>query len=380
VSSTLPNSKTKSVKAAVYAPYVYRWMLDFVRALSELSGEVRFYSRGIFGNYPWKQYEQRVRLMNKQRFFGAVINYARYRPDVVVLLASETLTSLAIYMVSKIIGTSTVLVIEENRERTYASALVQSLAFLKRLFVVATHRSADVLVAESQPSEDYLLRMGCAIERIHVVPHGTNIDDFQPRPKNRQLAALIGLSEDDLRATIVLFVGEFSAYKGAEFLAQAIIQFSNLGEVIFLIPSHGSVFLKHKPQFNAMKNVYAYPSLDDECMPDLYNLSDIVVVPSELREAGSSDRSPNSLIEAMACGKAVIGTTVGGIPAIMDEAGLSIRPNDPAAIAEAISALNADKELREMLGTRARERAVTALNNRIYARHILELWKQAEHA
>jgi glycosyltransferase involved in cell wall biosynthesis len=154
----------------------------------------------------------------------------------------------------------------------------------------------------------------------------------------------------------------------------------NLNGVVFLIPSQGSVFLKHQLQFNAMKNVYTYPPLDDESMPHLYNLSDIVVVPSEQNEAGSSDRSPNSLIEAMACGKAVIGTTVGGIPAIMGQAGVLIRPNDPTAIAEAISALNADEALREVLGTSARERAITALDNRLYARHILELWKQAEHA
>ena len=155
------------------------------------------------------------------------------------------------------------------------------------------------------------------------------------------MATLLGLSEDDLLATVVLFVGEFSEYKGAEFLAQAIIHFPDLDEVIFLIPSQGSVFLKYELQFNLMENVYTYSPLDDECMPYLYNLSDIVVVPSELREKGSSDRSPNSLIEAMASGKAVVGTTVGGIPAIMDRAGVLIRPNDPTAIAEAISALNA---------------------------------------
>lgn len=380
VSATLQNVKTNSVKAAVYAPYIYRWMLDFVGALSELTGEVRFYSRGIFGNYPWKRYEQCVRLVNKRRFFGAVINYARYRPDVVVLLASETLTSLAFYIVSKIIGTSIVLIVEENRERTYASVVLRGLAPLKRLFVIATHRSADVLIVESQPSKDYLLRMGCAIEHIHVMPHGTNIDDFRPRPKSTQLAASLGLSEDDLHAMVVLFVGEFSEYKGAEFLSQAIIRFPNLNGVIFLIPSQGSVFLRHQLEFNAMKNVYTYPSLDDECIPHLYNLSDVVIVPSEQSEAGSSDRSPNSLIEAMACGKAVIGTNVGGIPAIMGQAGVLIRPNDPTVIAEAILALEADEKHRELLGAKARERAITVLNNRLYARHILEFWKQTAHA
>jgi glycosyltransferase involved in cell wall biosynthesis len=351
-------------------------MLDFVRELSGLSGEVRFYSRGIYGNYPWKKYEQRVRLVNKQRLFGAVINYARYRPDVAVLLASETLTSLVIYVMSKIIGTSIVLIVEENRERTYASALLRPLAFVKRLFVVAAHRSADVLIAESQPSEDYLLRMGCAVERIHVVPHGANIDDFQPRPKSRQLAALLGLTENDLRATLVLFVGEFSNYKGAEFMAQSILHFPDLDAVIFLIPSQGSVFLKHKFQFNAMKNVYAYSPLDDECMPYLYNLSDIVVVPSKLCEGGSSDRSPNSLIEAMACGKAVIGTNVGGIPTIMGNAGVLIHPNDANAISEAILSLLNDQEAIVQLGFRARDRAVTVLNNRVYATRIRDLWRR----
>jgi glycosyltransferase involved in cell wall biosynthesis len=114
-------------------------------------------------------------------------------------------------------------------------------------------------------------------------------------------------------------------------------------------------------------------------MPYLYNLCDIVVVPSKLCDAGSSDRSPNSLIEAMACGKAVIGTAVGGIPTIMDQAGLLIQPNDPAAIVQAISQLIVDTQLRETLGKEARTRAVTTLNNHVYARRIFELWKQAAH-
>lgn len=372
------NSAMNSVRAAVYAPYIYRWMLDFVHELSDLLGEVRFYSRGTYGNYPWKQYEQCVRLMNKQRLFSAVIDYLRYRPDFIILLGSETPLSLILYLLSKIVRTNLVLVVEENRERTFASVMLRYLARVKRLFVVAAHRNAAVLVAESEPAKD-LLRMGCAPERVHVVPHGTNTADFQPRPKSQRLAKLLSLSANDLLASIVLFVGEFSEYKGAEFMTQAILTFPNPSEAIFLIPSQGSIFLRYQSQFNTMKNVYAYSSLDDECMPHLYNLSDIVAVPSKLCEAGSSDRSPNSLIEAMACGKAVIGTAVGGIPTIMDQTGLLIQPNDPAAIVQAISVLTADTQLRETLGKEARTRAVTTLNNRVYARRIFELWKRAAH-
>jgi glycosyltransferase involved in cell wall biosynthesis len=377
VGDSLQKSQLNSLKAAVYAPYIYRWMLDFVRELSNLLGEVRFYAQGIYGNYPWKQYERYVRLINKRTLFRVIADYLRYRPDVVIILGSETGISLAMTALSSIIGTSKVLIVEENRERTFASLFLRCLSRVKRQCVVATHKGADVLVAESQPAKDYLVRMGCRQKRIHIIPHGTNISEFKPHIKSQLLATRLGLSENDTRRCTVLFVGEFNEYKGAEFMARAILDFPRLDGIIFLIPRNGAVFSKYEQQFEAMENVYTYASLEDPCMPYLYGLADIVVVPSKLCEAGSSDRSPNSLIEAMACGKAVIGTTVGGIPAIMNDAGILIRPNDPAAIIDAILALTADLPRRELLGTRARERAVAALNNHYYALHIVQLWERA---
>ena len=365
------------MKAAVYAPYIYRWMLDFVHELSNLLIEVRFYAHGVYGNYPWKEYEYYVRLVNKQTFFRVVLDYLRYRPDFAIILGSETSISLTMTALSSIIGTSKVLIVEENRERAFAGILLRCLSRVKRQFVVAIHKGADVLVAESEPAKEYLLRMGCTSKRIHVVPHGTNISEFKPHVKSQPLATRLGFSENDARRCTVLFVGEFNEYKGAEFMAQAILDSQGLDGIIFLIPRNGAVFSKYAQKFEATDNVYCYTSLEDACMPFLYGLADIVVVPSKLCEAGSSDRSPNSLIEAMACGKAVIGTMVGGIPAIMDKAGILIQPNDPAAIIDAISALVIDPQRRELLGMQARERAVEALNNQRYALHIVELWKRA---
>jgi len=41
--------------------------------------------------------------------------------------------------------------------------------------------------------------------------------------------------------------------------------------------------------------------------------------------------------------------------------------------------LTVDTQLREILGKEARMRAVTTLNNHVYARCIFELWKRAAH-
>ncbi len=71
---------------------------------------------------------------------------------------------------------------------------------------------------------------------------------------------------------------------------------------------------------------------------------------------------------------------MGEIPAIMDQANLLIEPSDPAAIVDAISTFTADAELREKLDAKARKRAVTVQDNRLYARQILELWQRASYA
>ncbi|HYB58641.1 MAG TPA: hypothetical protein VEB88_00150, partial [Candidatus Acidoferrales bacterium] len=113
--NSLRKNQINPVKAAVYAPYIYRWMLDFVHELSNLLIEVRFYAHGVYGNYPWKEYEYYVRLVNKQTFFRVVLDYLRYRPDFAIILGSETSISLTMTALSSIIGTSKVLIVEENR-------------------------------------------------------------------------------------------------------------------------------------------------------------------------------------------------------------------------------------------------------------------------
>jgi glycosyltransferase involved in cell wall biosynthesis len=65
---------------------------------------------------------------------------------------------------------------------------------------------------------------------------------------------------------------------------------------------------------------------------------------------------PMAMLEAMAAGKAVVASTVGGIPeAIADgDNGLLVAPGDVAALTAALGALLRDGALRERLGGRAR--------------------------
>jgi glycosyltransferase involved in cell wall biosynthesis len=68
---------------------------------------------------------------------------------------------------------------------------------------------------------------------------------------------------------------------------------------------------------------------------------------------------PNVVLEAMALGRPVVGTRVGGVPELIvdGETGLLVPPRDESALASAISALLLDGERRRAMGASARRRA-----------------------
>ena len=64
-------------------------------------------------------------------------------------------------------------------------------------------------------------------------------------------------------------------------------------------------------------------------------------------------------LEAMASGKAVIGSCVGGVPEVVQDnvTGFIVLPENAAALSEAISTLTSDSKLREKFGEAGRVRA-----------------------
>ncbi|MGI5817369.1 MAG: GT4 family glycosyltransferase PelF [Armatimonadota bacterium] len=87
-------------------------------------------------------------------------------------------------------------------------------------------------------------------------------------------------------------------------------------------------------------------------VPDLLSAADLFVLSS--RQEGF----PITILEAMAAGKAVIATDVGGCAeAVVDgETGLIVPPENPRALAEAMLALLADRERTREMGRAGRER------------------------
>ena len=100
----------------------------------------------------------------------------------------------------------------------------------------------------------------------------------------------------------------------------------------------------------------------------ILSLMDFFVLPS------LTEGFPRSIVEAMALGKAVIGTRVGGVPeAILEnQTGLIVEPRDEKGLADAMILLAGDKALRTKLGEAGRRRASDLYS---FKRFVFELEK-----
>ena len=67
--------------------------------------------------------------------------------------------------------------------------------------------------------------------------------------------------------------------------------------------------------------------------------------------------TPAALLEAMAIGLPCIATRVGGVPALLGDAGMLVPRRDPSAIADAIERLHGNADLRAQMGAAAAQRA-----------------------
>ncbi len=101
----------------------------------------------------------------------------------------------------------------------------------------------------------------------------------------------------------------------------------------------------------------------NEWVASLVRLSDVVVLPYRAITQSAV------LQIAYACGKPVVATCIGGLPDVVEDgqSGLLVPPEDPPALADAITRIVSSRELAEQMGSRAAELAQTRYAWRVVA-------------
>ncbi len=215
-------------------------------------------------------------------------------------------------------------------------------------------------------------------EIVRIIYNGVLLEAFErpdPAPLRRELGIEPG-------RVVVVAVANLHPYKGHDDLLRAAARLApRRPELLLLLPGRDQGMRAELERLIDELKLGGQVRLLGERsdIPALLALAEIVVHPSH--EEGFS----NAILEAMAAGRPVIVSNVGGNPeAVIDgETGLLFPARDAAALAEALERLLADRALRQRLGAAARRRVQTEFSmDRLvadFARWYEELAGRAYH-
>lgn len=208
---------------------------------------------------------------------------------------------------------------------------------LDRFGIIYTRKvleQADFLVTVSEDLRQKALTMGANPDRSRAVVNGCDLSIFHvcDRLTARQQLSL------DPDAEIVLYIGRMDVRKGLRELVEA-------AAMLHPLRPHLQVYMvgegPDRPQVEqaiesagAVDYIHTLPP----CSPDDVALwmaaADLVTLPSYM------EGCPNVVLEALACGRPVVATRVGGIPEIMsDSCGRLIQPRDAEALRQALDSV-----------------------------------------
>jgi glycosyltransferase involved in cell wall biosynthesis len=218
------------------------------------------------------------------------------------------------------------------------------------------YRLVDRYIAPTYFVKRMLVRGGFEEGRIHVLPFGIAADAIVPR------------YEDD---GYVLFAGRLVEEKGVWTVLRAARELPN---VKFKIAGCGPEEAALHEVGDRMKNVEFVGFQTGDALANLYRGARCVIVPSLWYEVFGL-----VALEAMAAGKPVIASNIGGLPEVVEDrqTGLLVAPGSVAQLAEAIDRLAHDATLARQLGQNGRKRALHEFNLEKHYQGLIHIYNEA---
>ena len=199
---------------------------------------------------------------------------------------------------------------------------------------------------------------------VHVIPYGLDLQEFAPRPREN-VRDLLGIPRD---ARVLLFVAEDIAKrrKGFIHLIEALSQCARDIPNLLLL-SLG----QNRPEVQVeIPCVHVGSINNDRFLSMVYSAADLFAICSV------QDNLPNTVLEAMACGIATVGTATGGIPDMVRNGvnGLTVDATDVGGLADSITELLNNKARCAEMGANARRIAVEEYSLELQAKRYTELY------
>jgi polysaccharide biosynthesis protein PelF len=217
------------------------------------------------------------------------------------------------------------------------------LGFYKRL-ALAAYQMADAIAPGSDYNRRWLQANGAAVHKIQPIHNGIDVNEFASTAANTEHPTLVWVGRidplKDVKTLLRAFVRVRLAIPNARLRIYGGTPLGNEGYLSDCLDLRDKLGLEETVAFEGR-----VPSI-----ADAYLSGDVVVATS------ISEGFPYAVLEAMASGRAMIATDVGGVSEAIDDTGILVPPQDEVRLAEACIKLLGNPELRATLANGGRER------------------------
>jgi glycosyltransferase involved in cell wall biosynthesis len=224
---------------------------------------------------------------------------------------------------------------------------------------------ADACIAGSQDAAQVWRAKGYQ-GLIEVIPQfGVDPETFMPLARDRSTDSFV-----------IGYVGRFVEEKGLDTLIQALARLDGSWRADFIGggPLRGRL-IELARRLKIETRVRIRPWLTSREVPDFYRSLDVLVLPSRSR-SNWKEQFGRVLIEAMASGVAVIGSTCGEIPNVVGDAGLIFAEGDAGALCQQLSLLQHDTALRRRYECLGRQRVLEHFTQTQVARETYGVYRR----
>jgi glycosyltransferase involved in cell wall biosynthesis len=193
-------------------------------------------------------------------------------------------------------------------------------------------RGVDYLVTVCDDLRKQAVAMGAPPERTRAIVNGCDLSVFRVQDRNEARQKL----RIDPASDAVVYIGRMDIRKGLRELVDAAValhpQRPSLHVYLVGEGPDRNLIESAIQSANAASYIHAMPACAFDDVPVWMAAADLVTLPSYM------EGCPNVVLEALACGRPVVATRVGGIPEIMnDECGRLVQPRNSVELASALA-------------------------------------------
>lgn len=254
---------------------------------------------------------------------------------------------------------------------------------LRKLVVTSGLRSAHAVITVSRYIRQQVVNLKVDPAKVWPALNVVDLERFKPGTDGGSVRREYGI---DPGAPLVAAIGRIMPQKGQRDLLEAMVMVKDalpdakalvVGWAPDIRMPGGATYLEELHRFCKEHGldgrvIFTGPRTD---IPNVFAAADVVVVPSR-----NNDPCPLVVLEAMATGRAVVGTRTGGIPEMLSEdTGALVPPGNPPAMAEAIIRLLQEPVLRQRLGAAARRRVEENFYESRLAEDVAKVYRVVTH-